>query len=203
VNLDCSFPHGSEKTNTSFEKMMRILISGGPGSGCTSTASAIAERLGVSAFDSDSYFHKPTDPPFQEQYSSDERRILLSSALDAEPSWILSGSVATWGVPLMNPTHGVFLDIPRDVRLGRLERRQRSLFGSRIDDGGDMREEHESFMEWAASYENRTGAGRNSATDQAFLKCNCQQMIFLTEDEPFQEIVSKIINFVTNLKQGC
>ena len=75
--------------------IIRLLISGGPGSGCTSTAKAVGERLGVPVLDSDSYFHKPTDPPFQEQYTLEERRSMLGAVLGAQANWILGGSVAT------------------------------------------------------------------------------------------------------------
>jgi adenylate kinase family enzyme len=176
---------------------MRILISGGPGSGCTSTADALGRQLGLPVFDSDSYFHKPSDPPFQEQYTPDERRVLLGAALKAERGWILSGSVATWGLDLLEPTHGVFLDIPTEVRLHRLINRQRNQFGPRIDSGGDMQEEHESFMEWAAGYEERSGPGRNSATDRVFLEAHCGQVLVISEDQGMVEIVSRIISFLS------
>ncbi len=182
----------------SVSKIIRILVSGGPGAGCTSTASAIGDCLGMPVFDSDSYFHKPTDPPFQEQYSPDERRRLLGSALARESSWILSGSVATWGVDIKRPTHGVFLCILKEVRLKRLELRQRRQFGSRIDHGGDMRGEHESFMTWAGGYGDRTGVGRNAITDRMFLEKNCERFVVIAEDEPLQEIVSRIVNFVSD-----
>src|SRR5690606_16819331 len=127
--------------------------------------------------DSDSYFHKPTDPPFQDQYTPEERRNRLGSALKAQSGWILSGSVATWGLDPFEPTHGVFLAIPKKVRLDRLATRQRNQFGPRIAPGGDMQEEHESFMEWAAGYEERTGAGRNSTTDRLFLETQCAHLL--------------------------
>jgi adenylate kinase family enzyme len=177
---------------------MRILISGGPGSGCTSTAKILGKQLGLPAFDSDSYFHKPTDPPFQEQYTPAERRVLLGAALKAERGWILSGSVATWGLDSLEPTHGVFLDIPRDVRLDRLLLRQRNQFESRIDPGGDMHEEHESFMEWAAGYEDRSGPGRNSMTDRSFLETRCGHFLAITEAQAMEEIVRRIIGFLTH-----
>ena len=175
---------------------MRILISGGPGSGCTSTAQALGKRLGLAVLDSDSFFHKPTDPPFQEQYTPEERRALLAAALDAVETWILSGSVATWGIDSMDPTHGIFLDLPKDVRLQRLMHRQRNQFGARIDPGGDMQEEHESFMEWAAGYEDRSGPGRNAATDRTFLENLCGHVLVVSEDRTMDEIVSRIIRFL-------
>ena len=117
---------------------MRLLISGGPGSGCTSAAEVLGKSLGILVFDSDSYFHKPSDPPFQEQYSAEDRKTLLESALSEESSWIVSGSVATWGLSPFVPTHGVFLDIPTGIRLARLVERQRARFGERINPGGAL-----------------------------------------------------------------
>jgi adenylate kinase family enzyme len=184
-------------------RKMRLLISGGPGSGCTSTAKAIGERLGVPVFDSDSYFHKPTDPPFQEQYTLEERRSLLGAALSAESNWVVSGSVATWGLGPLNPTHGVFLRIPREVRLNRLLHRQRNQFGSRIEAGGDMEEEHRLFMEWASGYEERTGPGRNLDTDRTFVRTHCHRFLEFMEDEAMEEIVSKILGFLAGTSPGA
>ena len=152
--------------------------------------------MNLPVFDSDSYFHKPTEPPFQEQYTPNERRVMLGSALAAQPSWILSGSVATWGVELLAPTHGVFLNPPREARLARLINRQRNQFGLRIESGGDMQEEHQSFLEWAAGYESRTGPGRNLETDRDFVKTHCRQFMSIAEDEDLDAIVCKVAGFV-------
>lgn len=184
---------------------MRILISGGPGSGCTSTALAVGAALKLPVFDSDTFFHKPTDPPFQEQYTPDERRALLQAALVREENWILSGSISTWGLPDFTPTHGVFLEIPNEERLRRLERRQADRFGSRIESGGDMADEHRSFLEWSAGYEERIGPGRNLATDRSFLESRSDRCIAFTEVIPFQELVTKVIEFLNeppNAGQG-
>lgn len=176
--------------------MIRLLISGGPGSGCTSTARALGERLGVPVVDSDAYFHKLTDPPFQEQYTLEERRALMRPVLDPEGSWILSGSVATWGLHALAPTHSVFLNTPQATRLQRLLDRQRAQFGVRIDPGGDMQEEHDAFLEWAAGYEEREGSGRNLATDRGFLTAQCARFLEVNDDEALDEIVSRLEKFV-------
>ena len=184
---------------------MRILISGGPGSGCTSTASAVGAVLDLPVFDSDSFFHKPTNPPFQQQYSPEERRDLLKSALTSRETWILSGSIATWGLPDFISTHGVFLEIPHGERLKRLEERQRTQFGARIYPGGDMAEEHRSFLEWASGYESRTGAGRNLTTDRAFMESKCDHIMSISEVTPFQNLVARVIGFLNeppNAEQG-
>ncbi|OAI56921.1 hypothetical protein AYO49_03250 [Verrucomicrobiaceae bacterium SCGC AG-212-N21] len=178
--------------------MLRILLSGGPGSGCTSTALALSQHLRLPVFDSDTYFHKPTNPPFQEQFTPEERRSLLSAALSAESNWILSGSVALWGIHPLQPTHGIFLNTPREVRLERLLQRQRSQFGARIDAGGDMHDEHESFMQWAAGYEVRTGAGRNQMTDRAFLVARCGKFLELEDCGKVEDVIARIAGFIQN-----
>ena len=171
---------------------MRVLISGGPGAGCTSTAERIASGFDLVAFDSDSYFHKLTDPPFQEPYSPDERRCLLSEALDRSPRWIVSGSIATWGLDLQPVSLGIFLDTPAEERLGRLMLRERQRFGGRIDAGGDLHEENREFMQWAAGYETRTGSGRNRRTDRDFLIGQCERFIEIDGQLTFEEVVSEI-----------
>lgn len=124
---------------------------------------------------------------------------MLGSVLGEQASWILSGSVATWGLEALEPTHGVFLNVPREVRLGRLLNRQRSRFGVRIDSGGDMEQEHQSFLEWAAGYEDRTGSGRNLETDRAFLEAHCAHFLAVTDAAALGEIVAKIIGFLCKL----
>lgn len=175
---------------------MRILISGGPGSGCTSTAAAVGAVLDLPVFDSDSFFHKPTEPPFQQQFSLDERRDLMKAALSEKEKWILSGSIATWALHDFDPTHGVFLEIPREERMKRLGQRQRTQFGSRIDQGGDLAEAHVSFLDWADGYESRTDVGRNLITDRPFLESRCGRSLIITEPVPFQKLVTRVIAFL-------
>jgi|APTNR8051073442_1049403.scaffolds.fasta_scaffold26092_2 adenylate kinase family enzyme len=173
----------------------RILISGGPGSGCSSTALALSRILGIPVFDSDDFFHKPTDPPFREQFTPEERRLGLAAALAPAESWILSGSVATWAVPNLDPTHGVFLDVPNAERLARLEKRQRGNFGSRIDSGGDLEEEHQAFLQWAATYEDRE-TGRSRKTDLTFLNDRCPRVFVLSGVQAFVDAVLRISGFL-------
>lgn len=156
---------------------MRVLISGGPGAGCTSTARLIGAGLGLPVFDSDTFFHKPTDPPFQEPYAPDERRRLLAAALEETSDWILSGSVATWGLDLPAVHFGVFLAPDKEERLRRLDLRERERFGSRIDPGGDLHSGNRDFREWATGYEDRPGSGRNLSTDRSFLVAQCDQFL--------------------------
>jgi|APTNR8051073442_1049403.scaffolds.fasta_scaffold16423_3 adenylate kinase family enzyme len=181
---------------------MRAIITGGPGAGCTSTAARVAAVLGVGHFDSDAYFHKPTDPPYQEQFSAEERRELLGRDLQVGDSWIISGSIATWGLPELGLTHGVVLAVGAAVRLERLAQRERARFAARIEVGGDMRDEHESFMAWAGGYETRNDRGRNLPTDQEFVCAHSQSSLVIREALGFEETCDVVRQFLAKAPTG-
>jgi len=59
-------------------KLHQINIIGASGTGKTTLAKALATQLKCSHFDSDDYYHFPTDPPYQKQRSPEERVSLLT-----------------------------------------------------------------------------------------------------------------------------
>jgi hypothetical protein len=75
-------------------------------------------------------------------------------ALTAHDAWVLSGSLCGWGdvaIPLFELV--VFLWVPQHRRLERLRQRERERYGERILPGGDMYEQSQAFLAWAASYD--------------------------------------------------
>lgn len=50
-------------------------------------------------------------------------------------------------------TLAIRIETAADIRLQRLKIREREKFGSRIDIGGDMYDNHMKFINWAATYE--------------------------------------------------
>jgi hypothetical protein len=74
--------------------------------------------------------------------------------LTAQGQWVVSGSLCGWGdvaIPLFELV--VFLSIPQDIRMERLHRREHTRFGERILPRGDMYEQSQAFLMWAASYD--------------------------------------------------
>jgi len=171
---------------------MRIIISGGPGAGCTSTAKHIASEFGISFFDSDSFFHKQTDPPYQEQYSAEERRSLVLAALSSHESWVLSGSISSWGVDLPQIDLGVYLDVPVAIRIQRLIERESVRFGDRILPDGDMHIKHSEFIQWASEYNERTGISRNRSCDREYLFEVSSAFDEISEDLSIESISKRV-----------
>jgi hypothetical protein len=100
--------------------------------------------------------------------------------LIAQDAWVLSGSLCGWGdvaIPLFELV--VFLSIPSEVRMARLQRREHARFGERILPGGDMYESSQAFLAWAASYdEGGLDMRSRQRHDQWFRTLPCPMLCF-------------------------
>ncbi len=131
----------------------RIHITGASGSGTTTLARSLAERLEIAHLDTDSFFWMPTDPPFTTQRPVPERLALMSATLTAavRQAGVISGSWPPWGETLIQDADlVVFLYVPPDMRLERTYRREVERYGAAIEPGGPMHEAHVKFMAWCA-----------------------------------------------------
>jgi len=134
--------------------IQRIHILGASGSGTTTLGRALAARLQCPHCDTDDYFWLPADPPYTHQRERTERAQLLMNDITAHDAWVVSGSLCGWGdvaIPLFELV--VFLWVPQDVRMEHLRRRELARFGARMLPGGDMYEQSQAFLAWAASYD--------------------------------------------------
>ncbi len=148
----------------------RIHITGASGSGTTSLGAALAARLACAHIDTDAYYWAPSDPPFQAPQPMPQRLAALEEALGRQANWVLSGSLMGWGDHLI-PRFSlvVFLQVPHEVRLPRLKRREQGRYGDRIAPDGPMAEQHAAFMTWAAGYDDPAFTGRSLARHLAWL----------------------------------
>lgn len=132
----------------------RIHILGGSGSGTTTLGAHLALALDVPHHDTDDYYWLPTSPPYREKRPAEARLALMQQMFLDRDGWVLSGSLISWGNPLI-PLFDfvVLLTLPPDVRMARLRKREAGAYGTRIEAGGDMAETHAAFMTWAEGYD--------------------------------------------------
>lgn len=172
----------------------RIDILGASGSGATTVGRALATALGVPHFDSDDYYHAPSDPPFQRPRAADERHARITGDLSRAGSWVLSGGVAGWEpYPELGFTLIVFLWAPAAVRIERLRRRERERFGARVLPGGDMHAAHEEFIAWAARYDAGDVEGKTLARHEAYVAGQSCPVLEYREERGVGEIVAEIL----------
>lgn len=148
-----------------------IHIFGASGSGTSTLGAYISERLGYAFMDTDDFYWKPTNPPYQEARPVSERLELMKSRIAKSGDVVISGSLSGWGddlIPLFTLAVRLFTDSA--IRLERLKKREKNKFGARVEAGGDMHEEHKAFLAWAAEYDSGDRTIRSKALHDEWQK---------------------------------
>ena len=150
---------------------IRLHILGASGSGTSTLGRAIAQELGVAHFDTDDFYWAPSEVPFTVKRDIDDRLTMLHAAFEKHSNWVLSGSLCSWGDPLIPLfTQVVFLYVPWDVRSKRLVERERSRYGEEaIAPGGIMHDVCREFIEWASRYDSAGIEQRSYASHDRWL----------------------------------
>jgi adenylate kinase family enzyme len=131
-----------------------IHIFGASGSGTTTLGRHLAQRIRGKHLDTDDYYWLTTDPPFTDKRERAERVAMIQQDVEGVENWVLSGSICSWGDALLESfTAAVFLYLAPAIRMARISERERLRYGGRILPGGDMRDQHLEFMDWARSYD--------------------------------------------------
>lgn len=170
----------------------RIHVTGASGAGVSTLGRALAEALGVPHLETDLYYWAPTDPPFTQKRAVEERLRLIRADMGAG-GWILAGSADGWGDPVIAGAGLiVFLTCPAPVRLARLKRRERALFGDRIAPGGDMERIHADFLRWAAGYDDPYFGQRSLARHRNWLRGQTVPVLELSGARPVEELVAAV-----------
>ena len=176
----------------------RIHILGASGSGTSTLGQAVAARAGHVFLDTDDFYWLPSDPPYRFARELADRQALLGAELSRRARWVLSGSLTGWGDPFLPQLDVVaFLEVPTEVRLERLARREARRHGAaRIAPDGDLRARHEDFLAWAAAYETGTREGRNRAKHEAWIRALPPSLPFLRLDgtRPVDELVDVVLD---------
>lgn len=148
-----------------------IHITGASGAGTTTLGKAVGERVGITHLDADDFFWLPTDPPFTEKRPRAARQALLLQAVEQAQDCVVSGSLTGWGDVIAPRFYlVVYVATPTALRLERLKKRESRRFGARILPGGDMYEEHQAFLAWAARYDTGGMEMRSARHHRAWLE---------------------------------
>lgn len=132
-----------------------IHVFGASGSGTTTLAKKISEELDYKMMDTDEYYWMPTEPKFTIKRPIEERLELMIKDIDNSENIVISGSLTDWGDVLIPYfTLAIRIEMEQDLRIDRLVKREKERYGSRIEPGGDMYQQHIDFVKWAKAYDN-------------------------------------------------
>jgi len=176
-------------------KPCRIHIVGASSSGTTSLGHALALHLSIPHFDTDDFYWKPSTPEFTEKRDTPKRLDLMEQLFLPRGAWVLSGSLAGWGDPVI-PYFDlvIFLQLAHNHRIARIKARELARYGSEaLAKGGNRHDHYQAFMQWVASYDDPSFSGRSFIRHQAWLeKLNCP-VIKLNSEITTQQMLTEII----------
>jgi adenylate kinase family enzyme len=154
---------------------MKIHVMGASCAGSTTLGQALSLQLNCPYFDTDHFFWLPTPNPFSERRNAAERNNLLKQQLSAHQNAIVGGSVINWGAEWMQMFDLViFLYIPRDIRMKRLDARELERYGDALQNDPGRQEAYQKFRTWAYGYDDNSTQGRNLGAHKAWLdKLSC------------------------------
>jgi hypothetical protein len=123
----------------------------------------------------------------------------MSQAL-GNNGWVLTGACHGWGGELIDRANLiVFVTLPTPIRIARLLARERALFGDRIREGGDMRQIHLDFMQYARGYDNPKFGGRNLAAHEQWLNKQTKPICKIAGDQSLTDTKHLVIKSLMSL----
>lgn len=172
----------------------RIHVMGASGAGVTTLGRALATALALPHHDTDDYFWQPTTPPYQTQRPAADRLRLMREIFVPRSGWVLSGSVSEWANEIIARFDlVVFVQTAHEVRLQRLRVREAIHFGKdAVAPGGWHHEDTESFIDWAAHYEDGDREGRTLAGHLAWLEKLSCTVVRVDGARPLGELVAEV-----------
>jgi adenylate kinase family enzyme len=177
--------------------LRRVGITGASGCGVTTLGAALAARLGAVHIDTDDHFWVATDPPYQIKRDIPDRLARLAAGQALTGRWVVSGTMDGWAEPALRDVQLIlFLEVPTEVRLERLRRRERERFGEALLPGGAMYDTHREFIDWAAKYELGTEPGRSRTRHEIWLAGLDRPVFRLDGTRPTDELVEAVLSYL-------
>ncbi|MFI9202530.1 hypothetical protein [Streptomyces sp. NPDC053048] len=175
----------------------RLFVTGASGSGTTTLGRTLASLHAVPHADVDDYLWLPTSPPYTHKRPVEERLALMHAVFVPGDSWILSGSLRSWGDSVIEKVDGVvFLTLDPRTRMGRLMSRQVVRYGDTIERGGINEVTHHDFLDWARDYDNTPLAGGRREKDERWLARLSCPVLRLNSAEPVARLVAEVTDWL-------
>lgn len=179
------------------QKVKLIHIFGASGSGSTTFARAIAERYGFHHIDTDEALWEPTDPPFTVKRDLSVVKKMIEDQIAHHEKNVISGEFLGWGDFLKDKIDlGVYMHLPVDIRIERIQHREEKRFGKRVLPGGDMYQAHLDFLDWVREYETGDDTRRSVAMHRKWLEQTNLPILRIEEVSTIEELLERIDPFL-------
>lgn len=133
---------------------MGIIICGMNGSGKSTLGRALAEYLGWRFIDNEDLYFPKTDPNhlYAVERTQAEVECLLLEEVRRDDQFVFAAVRGNYGEAVL-PYYkaAVLVEVPRDIRLQRVQERSYRKFGERMLPGGDLYESEKRFYDLIAA----------------------------------------------------
>lgn len=133
---------------------MGIILCGMNGSGKSTLGRALAEELGWRFIDNEDLYFPKDDPTYlySRERTQEEVERLLLELVSADDRFVFAAVRGNYGEAVL-PYYerAVLVEVPREVRLGRVQQRSLAKFGERALPGGDLYESEKRFYDIIAA----------------------------------------------------
>lgn len=131
-----------------------IQICGLNGCGKSTLGRALADKIGFHFIDNENlYFvRNQANEPYANPRSQEEVERLLMNEVDKHPNFVFAAVKGNYGkdiIPMY--TYVVVIEVPKEIRSQRVRNRSFQKFGNRMQIGGDLYEQEETFFRMAES----------------------------------------------------
>lgn len=174
----------------------KIHILGAAGSGTSTLGASLSKVLTYKHLDTDDYFWISK---FTAQRQVTEKIKMLKKDLSLHKKWILSGAVCGWGDEFKSYFDLViFLWIPQDIRLQRLQQREFQRYGNEILAGGSKYDQSKVFLEWASLYDNAGMEVRSKTLHEHWMADLSCPILKIEGDYSVEEQVNIVLNYLNS-----
>ena len=156
-------------------RKLKIIIFGATGTGKTTFGKSLSKRLNWKFLDSDDYYWEKTNPPFEIKIPLKIRNENLKVDFLKNENVIVVGSLCTWSKFWDTAFDlGIFLRIPKKVRMARLLNREKDRYGAKLKTNLEMKNKSIEFLEWAEKYDDELNPGHSITQHLDWIKAlNC------------------------------
>lgn len=132
-----------------------ILVCGLNGAGKSTLSKALAEKINCRFIDiEDLYFSRQDNPdyPYEKARPYEEVVSMLTNIVNDENDFVLASVRGSFGEKFVSHLKCVIcIEVPREIRLKRINHRSYIRFGQKCCKGGDYYEQVKSFHDFCAS----------------------------------------------------
>ena len=129
-----------------------IIVFGANGSGKTTLGRELARILNFKRMDIEDYYFMESDIPYTNARPRDECMDLMFADIEKYGSFVISAVDGDFGDKIVSLyTLAVYITVPLEIRMKRIEQREYDKFGARVLEGGDMYEQQIKFRDFVAS----------------------------------------------------